>query len=225
MFKSLVSDLFPQDAPLKLLIQHADILDELGKKLLPLTEKYLHGEDITEMVEYICARESEADEIKFKLRNSLKKSVKLPFTIKSVLDYLHNQDELIDAIEDIAVKMSLNRIEGLDESVQQLFIEMVRQVERSMDLLQDMVRDLRRIIDTSFAEKVISEEERDYKEIDLIEDTVDELSLQLGKWIYSKKKELNPIDLMFFREMVLLFGEMTNTAENSAEILRAFLNN
>ncbi len=223
MFKSLLSDLFPQDAPLKLLIQHADILDELGKKLFPLTEKYLHGEDITEMVQYICARESEADEIKFKLRNSLKKSVKLPFTIKSVLDYLHNQDDLIDAIEDIAVKMSLNKIDGLDEHIQQKLLEMVRQVERSVDLLQDMVRDLRKIIDSSFAAQVIQEEERDYKEIDMIENNVDELSLEIGKWIYSKKKELNPLDLIYFREMVLILGHMTDTAENSAEILRAFL--
>ena len=119
--------------------------------------------------------------------------------------------------------MSLNRIEGLDDTIKQKFLGMVTQVERSMDLLQDMVCDLKKIIDTSFAEKVINEEERDYKEIDLIEDTVDELSIEIGKWIYAKKKELNPIDQLFFREMVLMLGEMTNTAENSAEILRAFL--
>ncbi len=223
MFRSVLSNLFPQDAPLKLLIQHADILDELGKKLLPLTERYFKGEDITEMVEYICRREHEADEIKFKLRNVLKSSVKVPFAIKSMLDYLHYQDDLIDAVEDIALKMSLNRVEGLDEEIKLKFIEMVKQVERSVDLLQDMVTDLRRVLDSSFADKFIQREERDYAEIDRIENVVDELSLEIGKWMYAKKKILNPIDLIFFREMVGILGDMTDTAENTAEILRAFL--
>lgn len=223
MFRSLLSDLFPQDAPLKLLIQHADILDELAKLLLPLTEKYFKGEDISETVAYICKREHEADEVKFKLRNVLKSSVKVPFAIKGMLDYLHYQDDLIDAIEDIALKMSMNRVEGFDETIQSKFIEIVKQVELSMDLLQDMVRDLKKILDSSFASKVMQREERDYAEIDKIENIVDELSIEIGKWMYSKKRELNPIDLLFFRELVEILSDMTDTAENTAEILRAFL--
>jgi len=223
MFKSFLSDMFPQDTPLKLLIQHADILDELGKKLLPLTESYFKGEDISDMVAYICKREHEADEIKFKLRNVLKSSVKVPFAIKGMLDYLHYQDDLIDAIEDIGLKMSMNRVEGLDDDIKAKFIEMVKQVDRSVDLLQDMVRDLKKIIDSSFAETVMQREERDYEEIDKIENVVDELSLEIGKWMYANKKKLNAIDLIFFREMVEILGNMTDKAENTAEILRAFL--
>lgn len=223
MFRSLLSDLFPQDAPLKLLIQHAEILDELAKLLVPLTEKYFKGDDISETVAYICKREHEADEVKFKLRNVLKSSVKIPFAIKGMLDYLHYQDDLIDAIEDIALKMSMNRVEGFDDTIKAKFIEIVKQVELSMDLLQDMVCDLKKILDSSFASKVMQREERDYAEIDRIENVVDELSIEIGKWIYSKKKELNPIDLLFFREMVEILTDMTDTAENTAEILRAFL--
>ncbi len=223
MFHSLLSDLFPKDAPLKLLIQHADVLDELAKLLVPLTEKYFNGENIDEMVAYICKREHEADELKFKLRNVLKSSVKVPFAIKGMLDYLHYQDDLIDAIEDIALKMSMNRVEGFDHEIQAKFLEIVRQVEHSMDILQDMVCDLKKILDSSFASKMLQREERDYAEIDKIENIVDELSIEIGKWIYSKKTVINPIDLLFFREMVEILGNMTDTAENTAEILRAFL--
>ncbi|TYB30857.1 MAG: DUF47 family protein [Candidatus Mcinerneyibacterium aminivorans] len=220
---SFISELFPKHTPMELLIEHAKILSEVTKDVKPLVEKYFNHEDIGELVDRISDKESKADKIKFKLRKMFHKRIKTPYTAKDLLEYLHKQDFLIDSIEDISKKLSLNRIDGLDEEVQTLFLELVDVIIKAMGYLEEMTENAKKAINTSFAKKVLDAEESDSVRIEDLEGEVDKLSLKIGKWIYSHKNKLNPIDLIFFRELVLLFVEIADEAENTAELLNALI--
>lgn len=215
--------MFPKESPIKLLIEHAIILEDVTKKVKILVEKYFNDEDISELVEDISRQESKADDLKFEIRKILAESVRTPFAIKDILDYLNYQETLVDYMEDIAKKLSLNKIEGLDEEVKSDFLELVQEVVNSIDFLENMVSEMKKIIDASFATKFLKEEQEESLRIEAIEGNVDKISLRIGKWIYSKKKEMNPIDLIFFRELVLIFVKVTDIAENTAELLSAFV--
>lgn len=220
---SFVSELFPKHTPMELLIEHAEILSEVTKDVKPLVEKYFNNEDIGELVDRISDKESKADKIKFKLRKMFHKKIKTPYAAKDLLEYLHKQDFLIDSIEDISKKLSLNKIDGLDEEVETLFLELVDAIIKAMGYLEEMTENTKKAINTSFAKKVLNAEESDSVRIEDLEGEVDKLSLKIGKWIYSHKNELNPIDLIFFRELVLLFVEIADEAENTAELLNALI--
>jgi uncharacterized protein Yka (UPF0111/DUF47 family) len=55
-----------------------------------------------------------------------------------------------------------------------------------------------------------------------IESRIDKLTLQLGKWTFSRKNEFNPLDIIFFNDLVLIFAKIGDQAENLAEMLRSF---
>ncbi|HDS03409.1 MAG TPA: DUF47 family protein [Firmicutes bacterium] len=215
--------MFPKETPIKLLIEHAAILEEISRLIKPLIESWFQNKDIYEEMRFISKRESDADEIKFQIRKMLSQSVRTPFAVKDILDYLHLQDSLIDRFEDVAKKLSLNKVEGLDDYIKEKVMELTDQVIQSIDYLEDMIREVRKVITYSFPSKLLKKEANSYVKIEDIENKVDDISIEIGKWIYSKKKEINPVDLIFFREMVLILVHITDRAENTAELLNAFL--
>jgi len=157
------------------------------------------------------------------LRKLLSKNIKTPFAVRDLLTYLSKQEKIIDYIEDIAKKLSLNQIEGLDDVIIKDFKILVEEVVRAINSLLVMINEIHRIMDSSFAEKYVKKEKKDRVKIEDIEGRVDKISLKIGKWIYSKKNDLNPIDLVFFRELVLIFVKISDITENTAEQLQAIL--
>ena len=223
MRSSFLLKMFPKESPIQSLIDHAGLLETAVKKLPGLIEDYFNGKEISATVKEISSIESQADDLKFKIREMLSTTVRTPFAVKDILDYLHLQDSLIDSTEDIAKKLCLNKVEGLDDHIKGLTIQLVNQVTKSVDFLEDMMREVKAVISSSFAQRVLKEEAKGVIKIEDIENEVDNLSLEIGKWLYSKKYEMNPVDLIFFRETIRIMVKMTDTAENTAELMHAFI--
>lgn len=221
--KSVFTRMLPKITPIQLILDHAEILNDVSEKLEELVIKYLNDEDIGELVKYISEKESIADDIKFKVRKELAKKIKLPFTRKQLSDYLSNQEKLVDLIEDAAKKLSLNKVEGFDEEIKKDVMYLTKEVIKSIKILDSMINQIRMVIDSSFSKKVLKKEETENLTIEHIEGEVDKLSLKIAKWLYSKKNELNPIDLIFFREFIRILNQITDIAENTAEMLNLFL--
>ncbi len=221
---SFFKNMFVKETPLKLLIEHAKILEEVSNTSFDLVNDYFEGKDISDKIQFISDKESEADKLKFDIRKLVGKNYKMPYSAGDFLQYLNNQEKLIDLFEDVAKKLSLNRISFKDDKVIEKFMELVEQSKRAVDFLKEMIIEVRKVLDTSFAKRYIKEEKKDRIEVETIEAIADDISLELGRWIYAHKNSENPIDLMFFRELILLFVRITDIAENTAEVLYAFIN-
>jgi uncharacterized protein Yka (UPF0111/DUF47 family) len=75
---------------------------------------------------------------------------------------------------------------------------------------------------SAFSKRERKKEEKEIVKIEELESQIDELTQKLGKWIYSKKNKYNPLDLIFFNDLILIFAEIGDKAENLAELLRSF---
>jgi len=221
---SFFKNMFVKETPIKLLIEHAKILEDVCKTATELVKDYFNGKDISEKVKYISDQESKADDLKFDIRKLIAKNYKTPYSASDVLNYLHNQETLVDLFEDVAKKLSLNKLDLQDDKIIEKFMELVKQAEKSVDFLENMARELQKVIDTSYANRYVKREKKEITKVEDIEGEADKISLELGKWIYSQKNNINPIDLIFFRELILIFVKITDVAENTAEVLYAFLN-
>jgi len=219
---NFISKLFPKDTPMSLLIKHNNILKEVTEKLDPLVNKYIKNEDIFEIVKFISKKESEADKIKFELRKLFQKKIKTPYAATDMLEMLHKYDFLIDSIEDIAKKMSLNQIDCLDSEVEDYLKDLTHVIMKSLKYLEKMTQKAKKAINSSFAQKYIDDEINETIKIEDLEVKVDKISLKIGKWIYSHKHEHNTLDLIFLKELVMLFVEIADEAENTAELMNAF---
>ena len=221
--KSVVSSLLPKETPLEFIIEHGEILEEVSKVMEALTLSYFAHEDITENVKFISARESDADAIKFKFRKMLDKNVKVPFPKQTLLYAMHLQDDIIDRMEDIAKRMAMNYLDfTLEEQVQQDFIQLVREVQSIVTYLEQAIRELKRVLASTFSKRERKKEEKEIIRVEHVESEIDKLTLKLGKWAYSRKNDVNALDLIFFNDLVLIFAEIGDKAEHLAEMIRSF---
>lgn len=222
--KSVVSDLLPQNTPLQLMIEHGDILEELSSILEDLVIEYFEHRDIADLVSFISHKESAADTIKFNLRKILDNPrIKVPFPKPTLLYAMHVQDDIIDMIEDIAKRMSMNYVDFvLEPEVQQHFISLVRETRKIIDYLEEAIRELKYVMASSFSKRERKKEEKEIIKIEELESQIDRLTQKLGKWAFSKKHEFNPLDIIFFNELVIIFSQIADKAENLAELLRSF---
>ena len=221
--KSVVSELLPKDTPIDLIIEHGKILEEVSNVMEDLTSAYFARGDISELVEFVSHKESEADDIKFKMRKMLDKHIKVPFPRTTLIQAMHVQDDIIDMMEDIAKRMSMNYIDfELSDEVKQDFVQLVREVKKIIQYLEHGIHELKRVMASSFAKRERKKEEKDIVKVEEIESQIDQLTLKLGKWAFSKKNEYNPLDLIFFNDLVLIFAEIGDQAENLAEMMRSF---
>ncbi len=222
--KSVVSDLLPKDTPIQLIIEHGIILQDVSNVMEELTTLYFEQGDITELVQFISDKESEADAIKFKMRKMLDNPhFKVPFPKTNLTYAMHLQDDLIDMMEDIAKRMSMNYIDfTLDDDVQQNFVQLVREVKMIIQYLEHGIHELNQVIASSFSKRERKKEEKDIVKVEDVESRIDTLTLKLGKWSFSKKKEFNALDIIFFNDLVLIFAKISDQAENLAEMLRSF---
>ncbi len=223
MFRSLLEDLFPSETPIKLLLEHSEIVEEASKLLPRLTDEYFSGSDITSLVDEIASLESKADDAKFEVRKVTNEKLRLPFSRKSISEIVHSQDKIIDKMKDVAKMMSLNRVSGVDEDVQRSFKELVSLNLEAITLLRHALDDLGLLMQSSFAKKVSDHEELDIAGVERLEGRIDRLSLKLATWIFSHKNDMHPVDLIFLNDLTRILSKMADDTENTAERIRNFV--
>jgi predicted phosphate transport protein (TIGR00153 family) len=221
--RSFFTNFFPKETPIKLLIEHAKILEDVSKVMPDLVIKYLDWQDISELVTFIVNKENEADDIKMKLRNLLTQNVKVPFSKSELIYAMHLQDDVIDLMKDVARKMSLNSLDFiLEKKAREDFLELVQEAMKAVEHLEDEISALDVILVSAFSKRARKKGEKDITKIEALEHKIDKIALKLGRWSYSMKNKLNPIDLLFFNELVQLFSEIADVAENLAQMIRSF---
>jgi len=214
--------LFPQNTPLKLLIEQSLILEDAVKLLKPLFEAYFNNKDTATFARKIYIYESKADDVKFKIRKIFAKGVRIPFDKIDFLEYMNCQETLIDCTKDIAKKLSLNKVIA-KEGIIRSFLELVDEVILLIDYLENAIRELKSVVYFSFSDK---EKQCERKEINLVtksESKIDKLAHQLGKQLYKEKKNMNAVDLIFIESLILELSKMGDEAENAAELLLSFI--
>lgn len=220
---SVVSNLLPKETPLELLIEHVEILKEVSNVMEELAITYFKQKNISKLVKFIAEKESDADAIKFKLRKMLDQHMKVPFSKMALIQAIHLQDDIIDMMEDIAKRMSMNFLDfTLDSKIQEDFIHLVEEVKSIVGYLEDAILELKMVMASTFSRRERKKEEKDIVKIEEIESKIDKLTLKIGKWTYSKKNDLNPMDLIFFNDLVQIFSRIADKAENLAEMMRSF---
>jgi predicted phosphate transport protein (TIGR00153 family) len=221
--KSIVSRLLPKDTPIQLMIDHVKVIADVSKVMEELVTKYLDHKDISELVTFIAEKENDADDIKMNLRKLLERNVKVPFSKRELIYAMHLQDDIIDMMKDIAKKMSLNELDfDLDKKVREDFLQLVQEAMKAIEHLGDEISQLKKVMASAFAKRFRKKEEREIDKIEALEHKVDKLTLKLGKWSYSQKNVLNPVDLIFFNELVMIFADISDVAENLAQMIRSF---
>lgn len=216
-----IGKMFPKQSPLKLLHEHALVTQKAAEFIVPALKNYFDNLSIDQMCTEVDKLEDRADELKILIRESYSKLKFVYFDRVDVLTILHEEDAVIDAIDDFLKSLTLNKLEKpLSREVMDLIFELAQNSFDSVRIMVMAVADLLTLVESSFSQLVAFEEDKLATKVETDESQTDRISLELGRKVYSMKNAIHPVDLYFLEKLIRLLTRIADHAENVTERIR-----
>lgn len=170
----------------------------------------------------ICKKEHEADEIKKEIRDKLPKNFMLPVARPDILNYLKQQDNIADAAEDCGALCMLKNLTLPAEFHQMLKdlldrnIKAVCKTAAITALLSDLTK-------SGFNRKTANKVLDMIKEVEFMEWECDKLQMLFFKKLFQIEKEIDPISIILWFDIVHEITDLSNSCENVGEQMRLML--
>ncbi|MCX7654539.1 MAG: DUF47 family protein [Fervidobacterium sp.] len=217
---NIFNKLIPYKSPLELLLEHSKLCVEASQIMRQAFEKYFEGQNVEELSKQIDKLEDDADRIKIRVREIYAKLKWTYFSKTDFLDILHNMDSIIDLVDDVLKMLTMNNVNEVPTDVRNDILMLVKLVSESVEHMNETAQELRTIVESAFSPKEIRSEDERINLVEKEEHSSDILGLTIGKKLFAKKFELNPVDIVFLNSVVVLLMRIEDRAKNIVERIR-----
>jgi hypothetical protein len=166
--------------------------------------------------------EHEADDIKNSIRENLPKSIFMPVDRGDFLDYLREQDQVADRLEDSALTLTLRQTK-IPEDVKKDLLDLSFKVIDVVNVLPLAVKSLNELLETSFAKKGESRIGEYLILLSEKEQLTDELELKIGKRIYEIENQFTHGEFFHIMRTVKHIARIADHAENCGDRMRLMI--
>lgn len=179
-------------------------------------------ERLRQLTEDVFRREHEADQVKAEIRRTIPKAFSLPVYRGDLLAYVHVQDEMADAAEDLAVQLTIKQLE-LPEALSDGVRAYVRQVLQVCERLYAAVEPLPDLTEEDFGGPLGKKILNRVAEAEHEEWVADKLQYKLAQRLFALEDELRATDIFLWSGIFQNLGALANHADKTAERLRRML--
>ena len=210
-------------SPFKPLVSHIDKVDECVNQIIPLFEAYQSKDykKVEEIARDISTFEHKADKIKSDIRQHLPQSIFLPVDKRDFMRLLSAQDDIADAVEDLAVLMRIKNIDVPEELCGPL-MELVGHVVVLAHEACSMIRELEDLLEASFGGAEAEKVEKMASNLGTAEYEADKKQFLLAQKLFSLN-DLNAADLFLLNELIKKLGGVADQSEKIGKTLQIFL--
>ena len=211
-------------SPFKPLGSHMDkvraCVDQIEPMFKALDEK--NYDEVGEVSELIVKLEHEADKIKDDIRAHMRQSVFLPVDKKDFMHLLSAQDDISDAVEDLAV---LLRIKNLDtpEIIKDPLADLVSHVVKTAYKGCDLIQELEALLESSFGGAEADKVDKATQVLGTLEWEADRKKFQLAQKLFSLGNQIDAADLFLWNEVIKKLGAVADKTEQIGKTLRIFI--
>ena len=210
-------------SPFKPLVNHIDAVNECVHLITPLFKAYQSKdyEKVEEIAKNISTFEHKADQIKSDIRQHLPQSIFLPVDKRDFMGLLSAQDDIADAVEDLAVLVRIKNIEIPDELSEPL-MDLVDHVVTLANDACGMIRELEDLLEASFGGAEAEKVEKMASSLGAAEYEADKKQFLLAKKLFSLN-DLSAPDLFLLNELIKKLGGVADQSEKIGKTLHVFL--
>lgn len=189
------------------------LLDALYRKDYP---------QLNEFAQEIVKLESEADTIKQAFREKLPNTLLLPVDREDLLSLISDQDRLADLTEEIAKTLSYRDMvvpDPLKDPLDEL-------LEGTMEIsvaAKDMIERLDELLQVGFRGREQEKVSKMIAGVRRSEHNIDNIMHRIRRRLFECEKDLDPVDAIFWYQLISLIGSLSDQAENVADRLLLFL--
>lgn len=173
-----------------------------------------------ELREEIIKLESEADAIKRRIRGHIPVGTVMPVDKFQLFQYLREQDNVLDAVEDVLDWISYRSEPGIPKELQKDFLHLVDSVITPIDALSEMVKEAR-LYFKNYSDKqrvvvkeIIRKLRRQEHEADIVEDLIKQKAFHL---------QTDPVTVFHMVRLAETIGSIADHAENAGDMMRAMV--
>ncbi len=220
---SSILDLF-RKSPFEPLYQHMLKVKECIQLVKPLFEAVFEEDykKIEQLVKKVSKVEHEADEIKNEIRNTLPKGIFLPVHRDDILGYLKLQDSMADAIEDIAVLLTIKKLK-VHPDLKEPMLNYVNKVLEVCTLIDKATDKLKVLVEVAFGGKEAEEVIDIIAKAEHAEWESDKIELEVAKKLFALENEIPPTEIFLWFFIFGKLGMLANHAEKTGDRLRRML--
>jgi uncharacterized protein len=210
-------------SPFKPLVSHIDQVNECVNKIKPLFDAYMSKDykKVEEIAKDISKVEYKADKIKTDIRQHLPQSIFLPVDKRDFMGLLSAQDDIADAVEDLAVLMRIKNIDIPEELCEPL-MDLVEHVVGLANEACSMIRELEDLLEASFGGAEAEKVEKMASDLGTAEYEADKKQFLIAQKLFSLSN-LGAADLFLLNEVIKKLGGVADQSEKIGKTLHLFL--
>ncbi|MFQ5451378.1 MAG: TIGR00153 family protein [Nitrospinaceae bacterium] len=211
-------------SPFRPLVSHIEKVRACIDQIKPLFDS-LGSRDyqtMTDISEMIMKFEHEADMIKDNIRQHLPQSVFLPVDKRDFMHLLSAQDDIADAVEDLAVLLRIKNIET-PELIKIPLLDLVSHVIKTANQGCDLICELDTLLEASFGGVEADRIEKGASMLGTAEWEADRKQFLLAQKLFSLGDQLKAADLLLWNEVIKKLGAVADKSEQIGKTLRLFI--
>ena len=176
---------------------------------------------VEEIAKEISKVEYKADKIKTDIRQHLPQSIFLPVDKRDFMGLLSAQDDIADAVEDLAVLMRIKNI-AIPEELCDPLVDLVMHVVELANNACSMIRELDDLLEASFGGAEAEKVEKMASDLGTAEYEADKKQFLLAQKLFSLNN-LVAADLFLLNEVIKKLGAVADQSEKIGKTLHLFL--
>jgi len=209
-------------SPFEGLLEHAEKIKECVWAFQQAIECHITDqcESFEQFRQDVDDFESQADAIKRRIRGHLPKGTLMPVDKFELFRYLHEQDKVLDAVEDALDWISFRSEPGIPNALHKDFFLLIDAVIDPVEEMCRMVSEARKYF-TNFSEKqrglvkdIIHTLRQQEHEADKVEDAIKAKVLNM---------QIDPVTIFHMIRLAETIGSVADHAENAGDMMRAML--
>jgi uncharacterized protein len=209
-------------SPFEGLLEHAEKIKECVWAFQQAIECHIteQCESFEEFRLEVDNLESKADAVKRRIRGHLPKGTLMPVDKFELFRYLHEQDKVLDAVEEALDWISFRSEPGIPDALHKDFFLLVDAVLDPVEEMCRMVAEARKYF-TNFADKqrqlikdIIRTMRHQEHEADKVEDAIKAKVLNM---------QIDPVTVYHMIRLAETIGSIADHAENAGDMMRAML--
>ncbi len=211
-------------SPFKSLVGHVNKVRACVDQVNPLFDA-LNKKDyaaVQKVAELIVKLEHEADIIKDNIRVQMRQSIFLPVDKRDFMHLLSVQDDIVDAVEDLAVLLRIKNLSTPDE-IRSSLNELVDHIVKTVYMGCDLIAELDFLLEASFGGAEAEKVEKAIQELGAAEWEADRKQFDLAKRLFAIGDGLVAADLFLWNEVIKKLGTVADKTEKVGKTLRMFL--
>lgn len=211
-------------SPFKPLASHIEKVKACVEQIEPLFEA-LERQDrakILKITKSVEKMEHKADLIKDDIRNSMSQSIFLPVDKKDFMHLLSAQDDIADAVEDLAVLVTIKEL-TVPEEMKEPLKDVVQQIVKVALKACGMIFELEDLLESSFGGAEAERIEKGAQTLGADEWEADKKQFILAQKLFSLGDNLKAADLLLWNEIIKKLGAVADKSEQIGKTLRMFL--